>query len=80
MRFGAPHLNFAFVRFFGAVLLCVLIFALLLEMLSILRSKSQYLLVQPRWRGLLYWSIPTGLAILLLLWLLFGAHTSHFRL
>ena len=75
MRFGVPHLNFAFVRFFGAVLLGVLILALLMEMLAIVRMKSQYLVVQPRWKGLLYWSIPTGLAILLLLWLLFGRHS-----
>lgn len=80
MRLGVPHIHLAFMRFFGAVLLCVLILAFLLEMLAILRSKPQYLRVQPRWLGLLYWSIPTGLAILLLLWLVFGTHSSHLRL
>ena len=69
MRIG-HHLNPAFLRFFGELLLGVLIFAFGLEVLAVVRAKYRDLAVQPRWRGLLYWGIAIALALALFIWLL----------
>jgi hypothetical protein len=66
------HFNPAFLRFFGELLLGVLVFALSLELLAVLRAKYRDLAVQPRWRGLLYWGIALAFALALLIWLLWS--------
>jgi hypothetical protein len=72
------HFNPAFLRFFGELLLGVLVLAFGLEMLAVVRAKYRDLAVQPRWRGLLYWGIAIALALALLVWLLWrDAHRGQ---
>ena len=66
--------NPALIRYFGELLLGILLVGFALEMLAVFRAKAHELKVRSRGRALGYYAIGIGVAAALFLWLLWGVH------
>ena len=69
--------NPALIRYFGELLLGILLLGFALEMLAVFRAKAHELKVRSRGRALVYYAIGIGAAAALFLWLLWGVHIPH---